>query len=1601
MPMLIRFVQQQIHRGARYRCLTALIICLIGVALSPAAWAASMTASPAQGASGTSVRIGAEGLGASTAYILDFAGNGTTTLDTLTSDARGHLSANVVLPALAPGSGKLRLRTTGLGSTGVAATAFKVLGTLSFSLGRSNVHAGQSLPFTVQGLQAGTLSLIYDGELVYGPATVGSGAHTGKFVVPKNHPSLPQSVDVRLENRVGSTLINTLTYSLPVLPALASPFSLSIATPPPNQAKPGQRFNVTGSIAIGDNEHPVDDVSLWFFGDNGDVYPLGNATPSSTGNGASYVISAASAGLASMTAAQPSSGHTGLRARGDSDFGLGVHSKLNPDNPGLQPLQDDRWRLTIQVKSNDGTPIPGALVYFDTPSLVESDPDDDGLVLTSTSSVLQSIGTAMPTQYTIAIDRYGCPLTLERVRADAHGYASFEFTDDALRASLVNPDIDHHSNVYADLAIDASAQGYGFVTTNGIFLKHRFHVAFSGLDDPGNESISLIDYYQNVEVAHLGRNGEYVQYLGAIAPRLSIIDTNILPWLQQPYTQSVPGPAGTTASVQGVSFGPVFNLPAAINSAWVHDGGMPGDPGYPTQVTVRIDRAVSGTNLQGKLFLDLNRNGTAEQVGTFSRSAGAIDCSGIDGITTLDNWTANLPSLKNQAPGAIKGYVQFDGNGKTAREYVEIKIKALPVWYADAGYSGQSVNFGSGWQLATIQAVEDTPDAAVQLGHDPGYDIGRLHNSTDNSRAVKLDLFPSGYTSVSAPLLGEHDEAGHHGADTALYPAEGEHFAEHYTMLDQSFPLFFYTWGIPVLAGIKTGANFDILAELDIAGKYILQQPSNKPALTVTTTPSLDLGLDFYIDLDVLFDLADVNVHLLPTFDLKMPVEVVNGVAQDPQTCFTASLIFQYTVEIFCLPGDFICDTFNDFSGSETLVSDQSGSGCHTQSAPAKFAAAAALVRAHSAVAFDGHGNGWMAFTLDDSHGAQPRKLVMRAANGGVYDRADDDVVLSNAPGIRSIEIAYYDENRAVAVWAENADDYATLVTRTPEQRIARQHLMYSKWDGQSWSSKATLTPVSGGEGGVTLAGCMAATGACPAAGEVLAAWTRDSNGRITDHRTQVFHSRFVPTRGWTTPQSVDSQALLDSAPSAAYAAGVPVVAFVRSNSGVFAQTDDRHLAYRFLSGTSAVQVPAGLPGAVGWPSLQALANGDLVLTYTHADDPRAFAGNTQRLALARGKGCSSAVCSFSGRDLDDAHGRAIYAEQPRLVLDDAGSPTVVFRGVGYGTNLAGSNHEISDPIGMALHTGELMQASFDWAQGGAQPVAISSDGGGHLAPRAAFDADMNQLVVVSDTTAPIDAQRQLRYAAAGTVPPRAAGAAVTVADGLTVHGVLRGVDFAIEDVTTTATSATAGQAITVDVRIRNRGAPYAATGAAWLVRLDWDAPGQAGDTITARGVPALASGESKVVSITFTPAAGFAADQAHRLYATLDRATSPVMDIDGSNNERYITLGGMPQPQHLRAAPTPAGGFVVLSWDKIADARVKGYRIWAQDDGRAWKHLGSSFSAAFIDLAAPAGKQRRYRVTSYSGDAIESERSDTAVATPTPTPDPVPGDVVFRNGFE
>lgn len=1602
--------------------------CIALVLSVGAADAATLVATPARGAEGATIKINASGLAASTTYALEFVGSPATALGTLTTDPRGAIAAQRVLPALPVGGGKLRLKTTGLGGTVVAFTTFTALAPMAFAPPAGSIHAGQSIAFQVTGLTPGTLSVLYEGEVVAGPVAVSQPTYRGRFAVPTDRPaSLPANARVRVVNRAGRVTVAQLDTTMRVLPRLTSPFQIGVTQPAPVRPRREQRFRVAGTLDIAANEAPPTDLSLWYFGTDGAVVPLGSGQPQVGAGTATYAFDSAAPGIRSMTAAQAFSGQTRVMGTSRDTFGR-TAVRVGPNTTTFEPLPDGRWRLTVRVRTNTGAPIPGAIVQIEGAPVVDPDAGVEFRGMSTLNSVVQAGSPLNQLAAYRATDAQGCPITLQRKIADNNGNVVFEFNDAdlALLLRIVGDCVAGGECDLGDapsmvqLGIDASAQGYGFQFTEGDlegdFLPHRYLLLFSGTgnDDAGDDQLDMVDWYQQdvVVLSESDRDATYTLALPPIVPRVAIFDVAIKPWVANSVAiDESSGNQGFGATRQ--IFGPINQLPTAQPYVgWLNAGAA---AGYPTEITVRTDPAVTGTIPAGnaKFFLDMNRDGNPEQVGTFAPSNIALDCS-IEGLDKSITWRATVPStLKNADAGLIKGKVVFTGVPGAGSATQQIGVQMINpgiLWMAGSRYSQQSLIYSNGGQQVTRQALENTPDADIQLASNPGYEIGRLRNETNNTRLVSTTTWPTGNPFVSSAVDGTHMGAGRQGAPTMI--ASLDYGPVTTTLIDQDIPLFYYSWGIPFLASVEVGADFSLLAEISMQSRVELTAQKQPILAEFRTTPSLDLGLNFYIDLDALLDLIDAEVNLDATFGLRMPIVIRNGVNESPDPQFDNTLVFLWNFDIFCLPGDLACyiaEAALEGDGCERLLPTNDNRPCPPfDRAPAGSSATVADGRGatpttsqNTALAYSDDGAGFMAFTRASVVPRTAPSLIVRPIDGADFGRVADETTLSQAPGIRSVALAFHDQDRAVAVWAENADPYDVMVGRTAVQRIARQRLMFAVWNGVEWSRKAQLTPPSGGEGGVDLAACTPRSDArCPAGGEVLATWTRDTAGDITQHRTQVFTSRFTPARGWTTPQSLDSAALLDSAPSAAYVGAAPVVAFVRSTNGVFADTGARRIAYRFLGTGNAVQLPADLPGGVAWPDIVATPDGGFAIAHTYAADPRAFVGNRQRVAMAYGAACASGACSVVAQPVNDSFGRAIYGERPTALVDAGGSVSVVLRGMGFGPGTGGSlARKPIDPIGMALHTGELIMLSTARGQRTVTPVALSGDGAVHRAPAAALDPELGQVVVASTRGPAVPASLRTKLEKAGLVdtgPSRAAG--MTLESELGVYMATMGVDLAVESLASSTTALLGGRRMTATARVRNVGADYVAASAVQRVALSFDAPsGAGGIELGSANVGSLASGQSADVAITFTVPAGFSPDESHRLYARLLGSAAADIDVDESNDQGQLDFGGMPAVFGVHASTVPETRVVQVTWDAVPDPQrlLEGYRIWHHDGDGVWKHLGSSFVAGFLDLNAPVDRDRHYRVTSYSAKAIESPPGDEGRARGQFR------DSVFGDGFE
>lgn len=1559
-------------------CFVALAITLIGPSF---VWAANLTVSPASGQSGARIRLVADRLSANVTYEAQFVGSSTVVLGSVRSNSLGAADQALVLPNLPAGRGSIRLRQP-ISLTTAASAPFTALSTMAVQL-PSQAHAGQSIAFSASGLANGTLSVSYDGRVLFGPVAVSGGSFRGKLTLPRDRPSaLPANVAVVVRNSLGRVSINQLSTTLRVSPPITRPFALQPSINPPASIKPGQRFPLRGTLNVAVNETPPSEVSAWMVADNGTVYPLASSPVTQVGNEYRYESVGASGGILSMTAGPSLPGRVMM---GGST--MGSHGTLQlgqGSTSSITPLPDDRWQVRIVLRNPNGDPIPNALVTLDNTAIVELD-EQTGLPLLST---LLPLGSALGTLDAIQIpatDAFGCPLTLARLKTDANGAVTFLLDDNALSMSMfggvgVGTSVQNFTVLLrpSRLLINAGPQGYGDVS-GGDFTPRTYDVVFFGAGDgePGGDTISIYDNYVNAQSVPIftgGRSMTFNVTLPVIMRQMALFDKAMLPAL------AVSGP--NTSKGQGKwIFGPTHNqrrFPAS-NVTLINNEE------YPTKLSVRLDPIVAGNANVARLTLDVNRDNSyqANETRNFTSQTTPLNCSSA-GLGSNQTWAVDLTGFvnwKQSIAGLMNGFIEFcspEGGCDTQDIAINFRERDL-MWVANNRYANQRITLRNAGQNVRVDAEERELDSSKQLPVNPGYEIGRLYSETDHTEITALEY--AGQTDpvlASRKLLGENQAVGQSAGGTLSEPSVGSSSTEVIPILDESFPLFYYVWGVPLLAGVEFGANFAAKAQVEIYHK-VVADVARGLLTTLRTTPKVDMGLDFYIDIDVLFDLVDGGVDLFAGMSLEMPVVVQNGVVQTPTPELNPLLIFSWNFEFFCLPLDLICDALNDISGSEQLL--PTGNQNRALARPLLFPN-----RTHQAVAYSPSGGDGMLLRTANS------KLFAQEIDGADFGR--EQTVLSNAPGIRSLAIAYLTDRRALAVWAENADSYEIMKRLRPHQRLARQRLMYATWDGENWSSKQVLTAPSFGEGGVSLAVCRLAS--CTPRNDVLAVWTRGKTGDLRDHRTEIMQARFNGSV-WTSPTAVDSAAQLDSAPSAAYVGVDPYVAFVRSTNGVFADTQARRVAYRNLR-SGSVQVPASLPGGVAWPSIQALSDTSFVIAHTHADDPNAFVGNTQRVALAFADTCSTGVCTVTAQTMTDANGRAIYGERPSVMLDSDSNLSVLLRGVGFSEPPAGQNKPNNDPIGMTLHTGELIQLAVQRGQRIGTVIPLSADGAGHVAPVGAFDAELGQWVAITTLGPPVPQATRESLQKAGLEPPAARAASQTLGETVGVFIAEQGMDLAVEALSTNLSQLRSGSSLSTRVIVRNAGANYQAGSAPWQLGLSFDAPYDAGGVqLGLRNVPTLASGAASTLSITATLPAGFSPDQERVLFATLMRADSTETDVGEDNNQLRKSFGGMPKVYGLYATAVENSAFIALRWEAPADPaeQIVGYRIWYHDGDGQFKHLGSSFELGFLDLSAQAGVPRSYRVTTYSRGMQESPPSATAEAKW------MLPDQMLRNGFE
>lgn len=1051
---------------------------------------------------------------------------------------------------------------------------------------------------------------------------------------------------------------------------------------------------------------------------------------------------------------------------------------------------------------------------------------------------------------------------------------------------------------------------------------------------------------------------------------------------------------------------------------------------------------VNGSITSAKLYLT-GINGNVTSIGDFQQ------VSLVDGCNLQDNpannrtetWRLKLrPEFANAwrfprgvffangAPRKACGYIEArNASGGSGRNNLCFHWREAPGFMYGAG-GPITVNDADMFDVLVEEsgnalgaATTTVPKRQADLLGEPIDKPGRIDNSTQANNGVYASIGPDGPTGGSRRLTGNNPKQfseGAAGEQSLLNVANGASSVpfgddEYQTILDTTIPLFQWYWGVPEILSAEVFARLRLVAKYFFGGT--ITTVNGRERLDMLTNAAFFTFISVGVDIDVLFGLiVDAGASLTGLILSEMPVVVEDGVSQDVEPCITFQLDFSYYVDPCTL-----CPT-PAITGEENILRERVPSGCGFYSAgkgagtPAADPELAALaregakgirfgfaearqLRRHPALAFDVQGSGQLVM-LDDAGAltANPLGEVGLAA----------PTTLSAAMGLRDPEIAYFDVDRAIAVWSENALPEASFRIASYPILARNQRLAWAEWDGERWSDKRFLTEAGPGEGQLDLVACPAGEAGCPAGGEVLAVWQRDANSNALNPRYRLWHAQFRPASGFTAPASIDptpTASVQDITPAAAYVGGRAVVVWTRQFGGSLNDFSQRNLAYRVLPDGAPISLGAA-PGANA-PSVAAKGSSGLRVAWLRADpntsaNPNATSAGavgTQQALYVTQAVCNATTCSFPTSLVPatrDQHGRRIYGERPRLIRGEE-DVLVVMRAF----RLEGDTVEQvqpGDPIGTVINSADVVAVSPNYATGIARVTALTADGLTHAGVFGAYNPATRSIVSGSAVFAPPrSAPFRDALKATGFDGHRAYAKRIAGSGPIELRASLDAPDLALEQMLNLASLAPS-TAQTTRITVGNRGTGYdPARDGAVQIELRWNSPG--GALLASAPLPAISAGGELAVELRWTAPASAHPDEAAALHA-LVVPPQGFDEVTADNNLLQLDYPGMPVPEHLASNAVPGVPQVQLGWDPLDDPRVAGYRVYRQEAGGDWTPMGASPAHGFLDLSASFFAPRTYAVSSYSSRGIESALSAPITVMPVTAGAAL---MPFSDGFE
>lgn len=1481
--------------------------------------------------------------------------------------------------------------------------------TLLFEPQRGRV--GEPVGFMASGLVGTSLQLEAGDHTLFGPQSFTGEEFDGQFVMRRDVVGPFAGTEVRMTLRAGDLVAARLRVQLAVDQEAVLPLTLAESQLTP-VARPDEPIVFSGRLAVTAEQSQRMSVTTFWKDASGMLAPLTppNQPVASDGrfSGQGWVPSVRTLhGVVARQAGQvvhvvsesdPVSGRLrtqryeagGVGTAELIDFGPGGHVRLRLLGPGGQPLEGAL--VDIQARQAGGD------VFIDPQGTPPGGAYGMSAVIGQVNQIQFLHNGILANSQTV-----GCPLSLTRGKTDANGEFAFRLDREQAEQALAFSAGLCSGNVNSGDALTcAGSDGrYGMR-----IAMYTAHLGYGELNDNDFAPPRVVDIaYVPNEDRFYGPDGQTLSAPGTglvrsysfaplAEPRLQPIlvkrSATGTPLTQWNLTDGVVYPQYPTETVNGATrynLGRIFGAPPAFGIEFR------GDPRFPVELV--HDSVVFGELQSAELHLCPDT--ICADGPQFSANLELLNAVLFCGVVDLALYSATLPRSVIERLGAQKGLVRVRSlrNGQliTGDAPFVLRLDPPPEWLRDQSLLERSIDlFPNGVSgLHARQRLNGNGPSSVTANHSSWseYNLAPQRSESDNIRtvtvyqrnAVEPPSFLSDKTVSSNEVSNKGGPAKEHGGSAALRFGLQNNSCSSANILEcakdrrvlfetGNIPLFRFSWGLDPIAAATLGADLWFRSTLAFYGE--LQpplEPSQGPLLTAYTEPQMEGGIELFFRLSAIMGLVSADARAIPSMGLALTTPFVDGVLQTQQIdkCFHFKMDVAWEACLLFCAG-----------GTEPLfaVAEPDTAACRSNAnGAAKRINKLIDYRPSSASALAIGSSGTGMLMRRDSAG----RFVVNGLNYGQVMGATQ--LSPRADGVGSSAAGVIGVASGVMIWSEATGG-------TDLNSAARnQHLRWARWNGSSSNSPQNLTAPGSGDGDVALAVCGANVAQCPSGGEATAVWVRQVGAAFKDHHYAVMYSRYSPNTGWTAPTRLDPAAgsASDLQPAVVYLGGNPIVFWVRKPDSGLDNLQNRQIAYRLLDGGSPVRIATDLPAGVAWPSLSVrrVTSGiytirQLVLAYTVAQDQGGFIGNRQAVNMAYAT-CGGGTCNFTNQEIRDSFGRQLRGESPRIfgTSDGSGNVTLAMRALGFGPDANGVAGRPNDPIGVLQGQGELISVitRLDGRRVNLNPLTL--DAGYHAVASFAMDPTQGRLLAVSQPFLGLgnglnEAESQRELAKRGV-------RSKLIDEGLVMISAPQGVDLALGEIQPSTSFVSGGTNLAVQVEVRNLGSAFVgASGHAGSVVAAWNGPEGLGETVFAEPLQDYPINSRRLLTLSIPVPDGFREDEEHSLHVWLQLEPS-AQEANIENNQSVVLVGAMPIPVGLSVSQEPEQSMLYLSWtlDDPADPRVAGYRVsLVREDGTRIA-LGSSPVLGFADPAVRFGETRRYVVSSYSANGIESAESE------------------------